>query len=95
MGSEMCIRDRHQPLLEILTYTAVCRACLAQQHVLAPAARILSADEKKDLQAPQVAKLLYDDPMRVYLGARLGDVLRIERMSLEGRRLVQHRVVIE
>ena len=87
--------EKQQPLLEILTYTAVCRAFFAQQHVLAPTARILSVDEKKHLQTPWLAKLLYEDPMRVYLGAQLGDVIHIKRMSLEGRCIIQHRLVVE
>lgn len=87
--------EKQQPLLEILTHTAVYKAFLAQQHRLAPAAHILSVDEKKHLHTRRLAKLHKDDPMGVYLGARVDDVIRIERTSLEGRCVLQHRVVIE
>jgi len=87
--------EKQQPLLEILTHTAVYKAFLAQQHRLAPAAHILSVNETKTLQTRRMAKLHKDDPMGVYLGARVDDVIRIERTSLEGRCVLQHRIVVE
>lgn len=84
------------PNITILTHTSLKQAIWAKNHRLAPVATVLHAEDvqEKGLHLPSLARLHRHDPMTVYLGAALNDVVEIRRPLYEGRSIVQYRVVV-
>ncbi|MCD6383751.1 MAG: DNA-directed RNA polymerase subunit H [Thermoplasmata archaeon] len=70
-------------------------------HRLVPRHRILSEDEKKELLARykiterDLPKILISDPMVKAIGANIGDVLEIERISPTAGISYYYRYVVE
>lgn len=70
------------------------------KHKLVPKHRILSEEEKEALlkkynvTLDKLPKILATDPVVIKLGARVGDVIEIER-NFEGFKSLYYRVVVE
>ncbi|MBU5682500.1 MAG: DNA-directed RNA polymerase subunit H [Candidatus Aenigmatarchaeota archaeon] len=69
-------------------------------HFLSPKYSILSENEKEELlrkynvKLSQLPKIFVDDPVVKTLGAKVGDIIKIERNIL-GIRSIYYRVVVE
>ncbi|MEM5833619.1 MAG: DNA-directed RNA polymerase subunit H [Candidatus Aenigmatarchaeota archaeon] len=69
-------------------------------HFLSPKYSILSENEKEELlkkynvKLSQLPKIFVDDPVVKALGAKVGDIIKIERNIL-GIRSIYYRVVVE
>lgn len=83
--------------IEQYEYTLLC--IVVPEHENVPKHRILTADERNSVlefhrsQASHLPQISQRDPMAVWLGAKPGDVLRIDRESEDAGRAIAYRVV--
>lgn len=71
------------------------------EHVLVPKHEIISEKEEKkilkefNIKIDQLPKILNTDPIAVSIGAKSGQVIRIERESQTAKKAVAYRIVVE
>lgn len=71
------------------------------EHVMVPDHQIMSEDEVQQLfslytiSSEQLPKIYHDDPAVKAIGAKVGDVIRIVRMSHTAGRAESYRLVIK
>ncbi|OPY45417.1 MAG: DNA-directed RNA polymerase subunit H [Methanoregulaceae archaeon PtaU1.Bin222] len=71
------------------------------EHVMVPDHQIMSEDEVQQLfslytiSSEQLPKIYHDDPAVKVIGAKVGDVIRIVRMSHTAGRAESYRLVIK